>query len=153
MEEIGALSARNLQVCCLTRHFLSAIWKETGRDRKKGKCYSERKKNHLINMMRNHLSNRVLNWKNSFSVLPICICVHSDIRGALALKGRGLMNQRKGSCDVIQKPLEFKCPQSLLCAIVVSGLPTLWPNGHKNFATPNSLCSETVDKSIELKQR
>lgn len=58
-------------------------------------------------------------------MFPIWICVHSDIRGALALKGRGLMNQRKGSCDVIQKPLEFKCPLTLLCAIVVSGLSTL----------------------------
>lgn len=62
------------------------------------------------------------------------------------------MNQRKGSCDVIQKPLEFKCPQSLLCAIVVSGLSTLWPNEERNFATPNPVCSETLDKSIELKQ-
>lgn len=46
-------------------------------------------------------------------------------RGLLALKGRGLLNQRKGSCDVIQKPLEFKYPQLLLCAIVVSSPSTL----------------------------
>lgn len=27
--------------------------------------------------------------------MPICICAHGDIRGVLALKGRGLMSQRK----------------------------------------------------------
>lgn len=31
-------------------------------------------------------------------------------RGVLILKGTGLMDQRKGSCEVIQKPLEFKSP-------------------------------------------
>lgn len=103
-------------------------------------------------MMRNHLSNRLPMKKKQLQSANLHLCAECN-RGVLALKGRGLMNQRKGSCDVIQKPLEFKYPQSLLCAIVLSSLSTLRQNAYKNRATPNALCSETVDKSIELKQR
>lgn len=102
--------------------------------------------------MRNHLSNW-LKMNNSIRVRQSAFVGTVHQRGIVALKGRGLMNQRKGSCNVIQKPLEFKYPQSLLCAIVVSSLSSPQQNAYKNCATPNPLCSETVDKSIELKQR
>lgn len=41
-------------------------------------------------------------------------------RGVLALKGTGPMNWRKGSCEVIQKPLELKSPNH--CCVPLYGV-------------------------------
>lgn len=94
-------------------------------------------------------------WGVSCARVNLNLCAFLCSRGVLALKVTGLMNQRKGSCEVIQKPLEFKYPQSLLCAIVRGDYK---PTGSPTYCIQSGelqkpLCYETVDKSIESEQR
>lgn len=76
--------------------------------------------------------------------------MHAALEGLLLLKGTGLMKQRKGSSEVIQKPLEFK-----LRAIVPADYK---PAGPPTYCIQSSewqklLCYETVDKSMDSEQR
>lgn len=59
-------------------------------------------------MMANYLSNRLQRALTEFVYACQCefVCILSQ-RGASS-KGTGLMNQRKDSCEVIQKPLALQ---------------------------------------------
>lgn len=51
--------------------------------------------------------------------------MHVALEGLPALKGSGLMNRRKGSSEVIQKPLEFKSPSH--CCVLLYRVTTSPP--------------------------
>lgn len=90
----------------------------------------------------------------------VCVCMPIWLRcaqrttGVLTLSVQGWWTREKGSWEVIQKPLEFKYPELLLCASVQgNSKPTGSPTYRvQSGGLQNPLCNETADKSIESEQ-
>lgn len=75
-------------------------------------------------------------------------------RGVLTVSVQGWWTRERRSCEVIQKPLEFKYPKSLLCATVQGNSKPMGSPTYRvqSGGLQNPLCNETVDKSIESEQ-